>query len=177
MNPHAPSRPTHTSQQNRLHALGLLALKEWRALPQLIPDIPPPPEGDDWALTPSLLQEELERLRGERTGGAAVERKDAPDRDGLQWVEATPRQRDTSLRNVRLGFRGADLAVLDMNMPGMSGIELAERLRLSHPGMKLALLTANAQEAVQRRAAALGVHFFRKPIGETVIADILALLE
>ena len=70
-----------------------------------------------------------------------------------------------------------DLAVLDMNMPGMSGIELAERLRLSHPGMKLALLTANAQEAVQRRAAALGVHFFRKPIGETVIADILALLE
>ena len=45
----------------RLHALGLLALKEWRALPQLIPDIPPPPEGDDWALTPSLLQEELVR--------------------------------------------------------------------------------------------------------------------
>ena len=69
------------------------------------------------------------------------------------------------------------LAVLDVNMPGMSGIELAERLRLSHPGMKLALLTANVQEAVQRRAAALGVHFFRKPIGETVIADILALLE
>lgn len=40
--------------------------------------------------------------------------QDAPDRDGLQWVEATPRQRDTSLRNVRLGFRGADLAVLDI---------------------------------------------------------------
>ncbi len=70
-----------------------------------------------------------------------------------------------------------DLAVLDMNMPGISGIELAERLRLSHPEMKLALLTANAQEAVQRRAAALGVHFFRKPIGEKIIADILALLE
>jgi hypothetical protein len=32
--------------------------------------------------------------------------------------------------------------------------------------MKLALLTANVQEAIQRRAAALGVHFFRKPIGE-----------
>ena len=40
--------------------------------------------------------------------------QDAPDRDGLQWVEATPRQRDTSLRSVRLGFRGADLAVLDI---------------------------------------------------------------
>jgi CheY-like chemotaxis protein len=67
-----------------------------------------------------------------------------------------------------------DLAVLDMNMPGMSGLELAERLRVSHPDMKLALLTANVQEAIQRRAAALGVRFFRKPIGEAVIADILA---
>jgi len=69
------------------------------------------------------------------------------------------------------------LAVLDMNMPGMSGLELAERIRVSHPDMKLALLTANIQESIQRRAAALGVHFFRKPIGEAVIGDILALLD
>lgn len=70
-----------------------------------------------------------------------------------------------------------DLAVLDMNMPGLSGLDLAERLRTTHPDMKLALLTANAQDAIQRRAAGLGVKFFRKPIGEAVIADILALLE
>ena len=70
-----------------------------------------------------------------------------------------------------------DLAVLDMNMPGMSGLELAERIRLTQPDMKLALLTANVQEAIQRRAAALGVRFFRKPISEAVIADILGLLE
>ena len=70
----------------------------------------------------------------------------------------------------------ADLAILDMNMPGMSGLELAEKLHLSHPAMKLALLTANAQDAIQRRAAAQGVYFFRKPIGEAVIGDILALL-
>ena len=70
-----------------------------------------------------------------------------------------------------------DLAVLDMNMPGMSGLELAERIRVTQPDMKLALLTANVQEAIQRRAAALGVSFFRKPISETVIADILGLLD
>jgi len=70
-----------------------------------------------------------------------------------------------------------DLSVLDMNMPGMSGLELAERIRVTRPAMKLALLTANVQEALQRRAAALGVSFFRKPIGEAVIADILGLLD
>ena len=32
-----------------------------------------------------------------------------------------------------------DLAVLDMNMPGMSGLELAERIRVTQPDMKLRL--------------------------------------
>jgi outer membrane lipoprotein carrier protein len=39
---------------------------------------------------------------------------DAPARDGLQWVLATPKARDGQLQSVRIGFRGADLAVLDM---------------------------------------------------------------
>lgn len=69
------------------------------------------------------------------------------------------------------------LAVLDMNMPGMSGLDLAEKIRVLHPTTKLALLTANVQEAIQQRAAGLGVRFFRKPIGEAVIGDILKLLD
>ena len=75
------------------------------------------------------------------------------------------------------GYSNKRVAVLDMNMPGMSGLELAERIRATQPDMKLALLTANVQEAIQRRAAALGVRFFRKPISETVIADVLGLLD
>ena len=39
---------------------------------------------------------------------------DAPDRDGLQWVLATPKARDGQLQSVRVGFRGAELAVLEM---------------------------------------------------------------
>lgn len=71
----------------------------------------------------------------------------------------------------------AQLAIVDMNMPGMSGLELTDHLRTRHPQMRLCLLTANVQEATQRRAAAAGVPFFRKPINETVIAHILALLD
>ena len=39
---------------------------------------------------------------------------DAPDRDGLQWVLATPKARDGQLQSVRVGFRGRELAVLEM---------------------------------------------------------------
>ncbi len=38
----------------------------------------------------------------------------APDRDGLQWVQATPRAREGVLRSVRIGFRGGELAALEI---------------------------------------------------------------
>jgi outer membrane lipoprotein carrier protein len=31
--------------------------------------------------------------------------KSAPDKDGLEWVEATPKARDGQLQSVRVGFR------------------------------------------------------------------------
>ncbi|MCK9515395.1 MAG: outer membrane lipoprotein chaperone LolA [Ottowia sp.] len=37
-----------------------------------------------------------------------------PDEDGLQWVEATPRQADGQLQAVRMGFDGERLAVLEI---------------------------------------------------------------
>ena len=40
--------------------------------------------------------------------------RSAPEADGLQWVEAEPKQRDGQLRKVRLGFAGAQLSVLDI---------------------------------------------------------------
>ena len=38
---------------------------------------------------------------------------DAPDKDGLQWVLATPRSRDGQLQSVRVGFRTAGDAAAD----------------------------------------------------------------
>lgn len=38
----------------------------------------------------------------------------APERDGLHWVQATPRVRDGPLRGMRVGFRGAELAALEI---------------------------------------------------------------
>lgn len=38
----------------------------------------------------------------------------APERDGLLWVVATPRNRDAQLQSVQLGFRQGQLAALEM---------------------------------------------------------------
>jgi two-component system, chemotaxis family, chemotaxis protein CheY len=69
-----------------------------------------------------------------------------------------------------------DLAILDMNMPGISGLALAEKMAEISPTTQRALLTANFQDATQKEAERLGVNFFRKPVSEKVIKDILQLL-
>jgi outer membrane lipoprotein carrier protein len=38
----------------------------------------------------------------------------APDKDGLQWVQATPKAKDGQLTSVKAGFRGTELAALEI---------------------------------------------------------------
>ncbi|MCM2253234.1 MAG: outer membrane lipoprotein chaperone LolA [Ramlibacter sp.] len=38
----------------------------------------------------------------------------AGEKDGLQWMQATPKARDGQLHGVKVGFRGNDLAVLEI---------------------------------------------------------------
>ena len=38
----------------------------------------------------------------------------APAQGGLEWVQATPRAKDGQLRSVRIGFRGSELAQLEI---------------------------------------------------------------
>jgi outer membrane lipoprotein carrier protein len=37
-----------------------------------------------------------------------------PPRDGLEWAEAKPKTKDSAFRSVRVGFRGSDLAALEI---------------------------------------------------------------
>ena len=70
----------------------------------------------------------------------------------------------------------ADIGILDMNMPGMSGLDLAKEIQARSPDTRLALLTANVQDAIRARAEALGVKFFRKPVTEATLTEILKTL-
>lgn len=39
---------------------------------------------------------------------------DVPDKDGMEWVLATPKAKDSALHSVRVGFREGNLAVLEI---------------------------------------------------------------
>jgi CheY-like chemotaxis protein len=69
---------------------------------------------------------------------------------------------------------GVDVVVLDYNMPGRNGLELAEDIRARHPEMPLALATANVQDEIIARARAASASFVAKPITEDGLRGFLS---
>lgn len=58
----------------------------------------------------------------------------------------------------------ADCLLLDVDLSGLSGIELRHKLRLSHPGLAVIFMTALDDEAVRQQAMRAGcVTFLHKP--------------
>lgn len=70
--------------------------------------------------------------------------------------------------------RAVDVVVLDYNMPGRSGLDLAEELRKRFPSMPIALATANVQDEIIARARASQVSFVPKPVNEDSLRGFLS---
>ena len=73
-----------------------------------------------------------------------------------------------------------DVVFTDIRMPGMSGIELAERLRIERPWTPVVIVTGYGSKANQDQAAAAGVSsFLQKPLSPEMIEGSLtkALLD
>lgn len=70
-----------------------------------------------------------------------------------------------------------DFVSMDVNMPGIGGMEAAGRIRMHHPAIRIALCTANIQESIQQGAARNGLYFVKKPITEAGIAEMIAAFE
>jgi CheY-like chemotaxis protein len=56
-----------------------------------------------------------------------------------------------------------DYISMDVNMPGISGFEAVERIRLVNQTARIVILTANIQESSREKANQLGVKFVQKP--------------
>lgn len=69
------------------------------------------------------------------------------------------------------------LVVMDYNMPGIHGVEAADRILAQQPGIPIVLLTANAQSAVQAKADAIGIQMMKKPIKGELADQIAALVK
>lgn len=67
-----------------------------------------------------------------------------------------------------------DVAIIDYNMPGRNGLELAMEIRAIHPEMPLALATANVQDEVIAQARAADITFIPKPATEDGVRGFLS---
>ncbi|MBS1160096.1 MAG: response regulator receiver protein [Proteobacteria bacterium] len=70
-----------------------------------------------------------------------------------------------------------DFVSMDVNMPGISGLEAAGRIRIRHPDARIVLCTANIQESTREAASRAGVHFVAKPITVQSVTDAIAFFE
>jgi len=63
-----------------------------------------------------------------------------------------------------------DLVITDIRMPGMSGLEVAERVRAKQPWMPVLIVTGYGSDESEARAKAAGVtEFLRKPLSPEMI--------
>ena len=68
-----------------------------------------------------------------------------------------------------------DMMVTDIRMPGMDGIEVAERTRAARPWMPVVIITGYGTDDGEARARAAGVcEFLRKPLSPEMIANSVA---
>jgi CheY-like chemotaxis protein len=64
-------------------------------------------------------------------------------------------------------------ALIDFNMPGEDGLSLAATLRQLHPGISIAIISANIQDSIVARTRALDIAFIAKPLTEAAIGPFL----
>ncbi|WP_298958362.1 response regulator [uncultured Methylobacterium sp.] len=72
------------------------------------------------------------------------------------------------------GEHPVDIALLDYNMPGRDGLDLAADLRAARPDMPIAVISANIQDEVVARARSVDATFLPKPLTEETLAGFVS---
>ena len=88
------------------------------------------------------------------------------------WARVEATNADEAL--AVLESRRIDVAVLDYNMPGRNGVELAEEIRRRYPAIAVAVATANVQDEVIDGIRGAGAAFVAKPVTEESIGGFLS---
>ena len=78
---------------------------------------------------------------------------------------------------VIIGFQKIDVAFIDFNMAGKSGLELLAEIRALHITMPVAIMTANVQTDIINETRALEGTFISKPIVTEKIKTFVATVK
>ena len=70
--------------------------------------------------------------------------------------------------------QAVDIVLIDFNMPERDGLSLAAELRMAHPDLPIAIVSANAQDAILARTRELDAAFLEKPLTEDTLAGFLS---
>lgn len=92
-----------------------------------------------------------------------------------EWRIAEAASGDEALEKV--AAECPDFVSMDVNMPGISGLEATGRIRIRHPQIRIVLCTANVQESVRQSAERAGVHFVAKPITPASVTDMVTYFD
>jgi DNA-binding NarL/FixJ family response regulator len=87
------------------------------------------------------------------------------------WTRVEAANADEALKLAKTA--ACDVALLDFNMPGRDGLQLAVDLRAAFPAMPLAVVSANHQDEIVSRAKAIGAAFLPKPLTEQALGEFL----
>ena len=98
------------------------------------------------------------------------------ERLALRGIEADyATDGDAAADKVRAG--AYDLAVLDMKMPGLSGLDLKKKLQRLGPGMRFIFMTGHGSEEDFRAGSAEAAGYLVKPVRiEALIAAVESAL-
>jgi DNA-binding NtrC family response regulator len=80
---------------------------------------------------------------------------------------------EDALRDIEHGCN-AEIALVDIDLPGMSGLDLIQRLEEKKPGLVAIVISAAGGERVDSFRRQHDVHYFRKPVD---FPRLLGLLE
>jgi CheY-like chemotaxis protein len=96
---------------------------------------------------------------------------------GLQpgWTRLEAANADEALKI--LTDSQPDVVLLDFNMAGRDGLDLADELHRRSPSMPVALISANVQVEIVNRAREAGATFLPKPLTEDALAGFLTEAE
>ncbi|MBK7352533.1 MAG: response regulator [Nitrosomonas sp.] len=108
-----------------------------------------------------------------RTSRMLIRKQITHLRPNWQMIEASSGEESLSMIKNQL----PDFISMDVNMPGISGLEAADHIRFKYPEVRIVLCTANIQESIRNAVAKANIGFVSKPITERSVTESIAFWE